>query len=317
MRKTGLVLVCGLLWGAAMLSPALPQPEATETVTVTGQKIGPVPRAVIDTMITTRMAPTKMADKIARWKNPICPETIGMKPEVAAVVNIRIREVAAAARAPVETRAPCTPNVTIVFTKTPQDYLDDIAARHPNMIGYHESMSQVRSMAVMRHPIQAWYATQTTDYLGHTFPDDKDFCDKQAPAAMTFGSPQGHGMVFDMPQTCTYATSGLTQDDGVSSDFSSVLVVVDTNRMDSQPFGAIVDYVAMVVLSQTKRFDNCDELPTIANLMSENCDARWKTSALTEGDIAYLRALYKMQPGGNLRVQRADIAREMARELDQ
>ena len=217
-----------------------------ETVIVTGQTIGPVPRAVIDTMIATRIAPTKMADKIPRWKNPICPETIGMKPEVGALVNQRIREVAATAGAPAATTASCTPNVTIVFTATPQDYLDDIAARHPNMIGYHESRSQVRSMAVMRHPIQAWYATETTDYAGHTFPDDKEYCDKQVPAAMTFGSSQGHGLNFDMPQTCTYAMSGLTQDDGVSSDFSSVLVVVDTDKLDNQPFGAIVDYIAMI-----------------------------------------------------------------------
>ncbi len=92
MRKTGLVFLCGLLWATAMLSPALAQaqPAATETVIVTGQKIGPVPRAVIDTIIATRTAPTKMAAKIARWKNPICPETIGMKPEVAAVVNRRL-----------------------------------------------------------------------------------------------------------------------------------------------------------------------------------------------------------------------------------
>ncbi len=130
-------------------------------------------------------------------------------------------------------KAPCTPNVTIVFTATPQDYLDDIAARHPNMIGYHESMSEVRSMAVMRHPIQAWYATETTDYFGHTFPDVKDLCDKLAPAAMSFGSAQGHGMTFVMPQTCTYAIRPDCRTMASAAVFSSVLVVVDLDKLDN------------------------------------------------------------------------------------
>ncbi len=38
----------------------------------------------------------------------------------------------------------------------------------------------------------------------------------------------------------------------------------------------------MIVLSQSKSFDSCDELPTITNLMSAKCDARWKTNTLTE-----------------------------------
>ena len=307
MRKAGVLFLCGLLWVGAAVSPALPQPRpATETVTVTGQKIAPVPRAVIDKMITTRIAPTRLAGKIARWKDPICPETFGVKPEWAAAVTQRIRDVAVTAGARVETKSPCTANVTIVFTTTPQALLDDIAAHRPGLLGYHESVTEIKAQAMMRHPIQAWYATETRDFMGQTHPDNKDYCDRQHPK---------YAPDPDMT-ACTYITSGMTLDDGISSDFSTVLVVADWNTLGSHPFSAIADYIAMFVLSQTKSFDSCDALPTIANLMSQSCDAQWKTDALTEGDIAYLHALYKMQPGGNLHSQQNDIARGMARDLE-
>ena len=329
MKYSAILLVAIALAGSlALSSPALPQPASTETVTVTGQKTGPVPRAVIDKILATRAAPTQMTGKIARWKNPICLETRGLDHDYGAILMQRIKAVATSVGTNVATSSRCTPNVTIVFTTTPQALLDDIEAHQPSLLGYHGSETETKRMATVSHPIQAWYTTETVDFHGHAQPDDPSYCNSRNPNGSNKPTPDWEAMILRSggrgvmagapvyPQTCYYNTSGYTLDNGVSSDFTHVLVVADGSRITSHPFYAITDYIAMIVLSQTSAFEACDELPSIANLMSPSCDAHWKTDVLTDGDIAYLRGLYKMQAGGSLHAQQDDIAGEMERYLD-
>jgi len=56
--------------------------------------------------------------------------------------------------------------------------------------------------------------------------------------------------------------------------------------------GPIADYIAMLALSQPETLDGCNEFPSILDLMSASCTSRSKPTALTESDLAYLKALY-------------------------
>ena len=79
--------------------------------------------------------------------------------------------------------------------------------------------------------------------------------------------------------------------------------------------GAVADYVAMLGLSRTEDYDDCQIMPSITNLLSANCDEKLKPSEITASDIAYLRGVYKMDAGATLQVQRDQIAGEMATAL--
>jgi hypothetical protein len=68
----------------------------------------------------------------------------------------------------------------------------------------------------------------------------------------------------------------------------------------------------MLALAQTQALDACKELPSITNLMSPRCDASRMSNTITDNDIAYLRALYRMNPELTLDVQRGEIAGRMA-----
>ena len=73
--------------------------------------------------------------KIARWERRICPLVVGQNPHFTTFITQRIKYVALAAGAPVDTEASCTPNIEIVFTTTPQALLDNVRKTDPRLSG--------------------------------------------------------------------------------------------------------------------------------------------------------------------------------------
>jgi hypothetical protein len=71
----------------------------------------------------------------------------------------------------------------------------------------------------------------------------------------------------------------------------------------------------MLALSQSGAYDACLTVPSITNLLSPGCDASRKPDAITNLDLAYLRALYRMDAGGTLLQQRGSIAYQMKKTL--
>jgi hypothetical protein len=53
----------------------------------------------------------------------------------------------------------------------------------------------------------------------------------------------------------------------------------------------------MLSLSVAQSPDHCDPLPSILDLMSSSCGAREKPTAITAGDLAFLKALYYKNTG--------------------
>jgi len=69
----------------------------------------------------------------------------------------------------------------------------------------------------------------------------------------------------------------------------------------------------MLALSQPGNLDSCEALPSITNLLSPGCSTIART--ITEGDLAYLRGLYKMSPAGSVGGQRAEVRYQMEQAL--
>ena len=55
--------------------------------------------------------------------------------------------------------------------------------------------------------------------------------------------------------------------------------------------------------------------PSITNLISPVCGADLKSAAITDTDLAYLKAVYTMDPGANFQQQRNFIADRIATAL--
>jgi hypothetical protein len=318
-RRTGLA---GLALVLGAVSPVraqqAPARSPTESITVTGIK--DVDKAVKD-FVGAMTVPTRVAGKLARWKQGICPVVAGVRPEAVKLVTKLIRDIAAEVGAPVNGRDSCKANVEIVFTTTPQALLDTIFIKYPYLLGYHDNSAQATKLAAVKWPIQSWYSTATDDLRGNVLVDGVKpggvlTMDMPISPAGTGGGIQtnaGGTVTLNMPGAQITNVTGGRLSDGVSSDFNHVVIVVEPARLLDYELGTLADYIAFLALSQVEQPDHCQELPTILNLLAPGCTTPAK--ALTGVDLAYLHALYKMTPTASVHGQRDELIYQMDKSL--
>jgi hypothetical protein len=99
------------------------------------------------------------------------------------------------------------------------------------------------------------------------------------------------------------------------SGIGVVILVVDTRKVAGYAIGTIADYVAVLTLSVVQSPDHCDPLPSILDVMSSSCGTREKPTAVTAGDLAFLKALYYRNTGLHSSLSRDEIKYNMLRQL--
>jgi hypothetical protein len=278
----------------------VPPPKATtvEPLVVTAARRPPLTGhaldKALDQFVGERAAATRVG-RLARWKMPICPETIGLTDELNAEVTARILQVGAAVGAPARAKGTCLANIEIVFTPAPQLLMNRVKDRLWILLGYHYA-SQTKALSTMTRPIQAWWVTGTrseADTAGAAF---------QIGAVSAIGS--GELAIDDAMTRSPSGSSSGPFDTSLASEFANVLVVIDQARVAGASTQAIADYVAMLVFAEDTDLSACGALASILDLYAGGgCDQR-NPGGLTGSDLAYLKALYS----ANIRV-RAVIAR--------
>lgn len=301
---------------ALVARPAIAQPSDSPVETVTSQAPKTPLEKAIDTFVKSYATPAVNAAKIPRWRNGICPATSGLSAGLNLGVTALIRQVAAQAGAPVAAKEACSPNVTVIFTRTPQAVLDDMAKNHEDMLGFHE-VSQIKRIATMRHPVQAWYVTGTRDNNGMFFvdtPNRSPECEGDLEELYNLPpfSPEWVNVFHRVYRSCKglHVTSNRVSD-GLRSELSAVTILVDAGRLGDVGLKQVANYVAMLALSRTEAFETCQPLASIVNVMTAQCSESLKPDTLSQTDIAYLGALYKSDPDVMLQYQQSNIAHRM------
>jgi hypothetical protein len=232
-------------------------------------------------------------DQLSRWAGPVCPQTGGLTAPFDAYVSARVKAVAASVGAPADKHPnrnfPCKPNLLIVFTTTPQTLMDNVRRRHPQMLGFHYA-AQAQRLALVDHPIQAWYMTGTKAEGDSVEPDDE-----------FHRTPGG--------------SAGSRLSARLESQFIGVLVVVDANKIVGHQIGAIADDVAMLSLAHATQVKGCSALPTVLDFLNPDCPANADPAGLTPYDVAYLKGLYSIDPREYLAAQRSEIGSRILREI--
>ena len=324
MVKPALVMVLAGALPALAQTPAGDPPQPTETVTATA---APLTDAAIQEFVKTHTAPSQITGKIPRWARGICVRTQGLPSALGDAVTSRIKAVIREIGAPLAPET-CDFNAAIFFDARPQEVLDDIAARAPDLLGYHEA-AQAKSVATIRHPVQAWYATQTRDLRGvvlHDVPDPSVLCDTVDMDVMSANLPLVGGGRVDFnkykvaleskAEKCSpRRVTGNRLRDGLTSEFANVTVVASLDTLNKHQLAPVADYIALLMLSQTQAFDTCQKMDSIANLLVPGCDFANSLKGLTAGDLAYLKAIYRADAGGTLVMQQQAIANEMKKLL--
>jgi hypothetical protein len=248
----------------------------------------PMPTPAIRKFVQSRGVTTRIG-QLARWGLPVCPFTEGLSPGFNAFVIQRIKDVAAQVGAPVDTHAKCGTNILVIFTPQPQALLDNIRKKNPALLGFHY-VAQLKDITAFTHPIQAWHVTGTRGVNGFVAQDDA-CCPEPG------GAPG----------------SRLTA--GLSSEIIGGIVVADSRLVADHTVGAISDYVALLALSQTTPADGCDSLPSVLDVLAPACPDDQRPDGLTDGDIAYLKALYAIDTTALLPLEQAEIADRMQKTM--
>ncbi len=259
---------------------------------------------------TTHYVDTSTSRNLARWrggKQSICPITGGLTPGYNAFVTARLRALAAYVGAPVQADPQCKANVQILFTSNPEAKMDSIRKWATGTAFRNRYTGGEKNLIAFRsdHAIQGWYMTTSSG----------------AAVLNTDVALVGLSVLPVWPQiTQKYiGSTGMVGRLGIGSGSGSgigiVILVIDTTKVVGYTIGSIADYLAMLTLSVAQSPDHCDPLPSILDLMSASCSTREKPTAITAGDLAFLKALYYKNTGLGPSLSRAEINGNMLRQF--
>jgi hypothetical protein len=233
---------------------------------------------------TTHYGNTPMTGNLARWRGglrSICPQTVGLAPGFAAFVTARVRALATYVGAPVQSDPECKSNVEILFTNDPQQNMDKVTrwATGPDFQNRYAGGTRDLIKFTSDHAIQGWYL--------------------MGGGALNTEVASLNLSVWPLwPQiTQNYLESGSLGCASCGTSIVIVILVVDTTKVVGYSIGTLADYLAMLSLSVAQSPDHCDPLPSILDLMSSSCSTREKPTAVTAGDLGFLKALYYKNTG--------------------
>jgi hypothetical protein len=284
---------------------AAAEPAALPQVTVTAPRL-PTPQELageaVPKFVTSHAVPSIVIHQMMRWRTGICPATLGLSSAMNAFVSARIHAVAAAVGAPHQAAEQCKPNVLILFATEPQRQLEEVVKTLGSAaLGFHYSQ-QTKKLMTFDRPVQGWYQTSTRNFKGLEVPDD--------PLPL----PSLPGILNHHPVPGGEPGSRLTN--LRVSLIIQALAIVDANKVVGISIGSISDYLAMMVLSQSKSPDSCGQLPSIIDLMASNCGETEKPTQITAGDLAFLRALYSLDLEEPLELERSSLEDSIVRQLE-
>jgi hypothetical protein len=258
---------------------------------------------------TTHYVNITTVGNLARWRGgrqSVCPQTEGLSPGYNAFVTARLRALTAHVGAPLELDSQCKANVQILFTNNPQERMDGVI-KWATVYFRNRYSGGMRDLIAYQsdHAIQGWYIT--TSGGARVLNTDAEFV--------------GLNVLPVWPQiTQKYIGSNalgsrLGGGSGSGIGIGTVILIVDTTKVVGYPIGAISDYLAMLTLSLAQSPEHCDPLPSILDLMSSSCGTRELPTAITAGDLAFLKALYYKNTGLGPSLSRSQIQDNMVRQF--
>jgi hypothetical protein len=259
---------------------------------------------------TTHYVNTSTTGNLARWRGgrqSICPVTEGLTPGYNAFVTARLRALAAYVGAPVESDPQCKSNVQILFTNNPQEKMDSVMKWATGPAFHNRYAGGMRDLIAFRsdHAIQGWYMTTT----GGSIVLNTDVALVGLNVLPVW--PQISQRYIGSDALGTRVGGG----SGSGSGIGVVILVIDTTKVVGYTIGTIADYLAMLTLSVVQSPDHCDPLPSILDLMSSSCGTRATPTAITAGDLAFLKALYYKNTGPGPSLSRAAIDDNMMHQF--
>lgn len=319
-----ILLACATRVGAQTPAPARTTPPSGNAqalpqidITAHGRGLEKRLRAFI-----AAATPRDYADSLVRWNEPICPVVIGPPPPQATRILAHLLQIAAAAGVTIKQK-PCQANLFVIATRYPKRLLTAWGKRD-RLLFAGASRKSIDAFLDAPRPVRVWYNTITARPQPGAV-NAGQYSENPMPTEAPGGSDEASGGSAGS-MAGTTATTGVTAAVDAARDYSffnfdevqsftSVIVVVDTQRAAGFNLDPLSDYIAVVGLSQINLDSNYGGAPTILSMFAPSASpaAKPAPSGMTGWDRGYLKALYATRQVS--REQRSEIADMMARAM--
>jgi hypothetical protein len=288
MRVVAAVAAAGLSLSTAVFgqqSAAQPRPTASagkaplDTVTVEAQRERKEVEREVNEFVFA-VAVRSLHDSLSRWNTPVCPLVAGLPKEQGEFVLARLSQVATEAKTPLAGEH-CKANFFVVVTPQPEVLVRKWWARDRRMFDTRNGMGGVRTFIDTPRAVRVWHN------VGFASADGKPVTSDSLADALV-GTSLGLNLQMANVPTVQVSMGTRLRYSAVRS-ISSVIVVVDANRMQGLNVGQLADYVGMVGLAEVNQDAEVGPVPTILRLFRENRDP---PQALSAWDQAFLASLY-------------------------
>ena len=271
---------------AAPPTSAIPDTEL-ESVTVEAKRHRERIDKQVSEFVYSIGGPGKV-ESLARWNVPICVVTAGLTVAEADFVKKRIAQIAADADV-LMGGAACGPNFVVILTPEPEKLLTEWWSEEHRLFNRDRGLGGVNRFIQTDQPVRVWH----------------NACN--APP----GIP---AYAFSTSEHCgSGASTGSRLSWAVARAVYSAIVVVDLTQIEGLTFGQVVDYVAMVGLTQIRPNSELGDISTILGLFSTSGTDRSK--GLTLWDQSFLKAVYATTEGSTTEVSliKVRMSEELAR----
>ncbi|MHA4835309.1 hypothetical protein [Sphingopyxis sp. MSC1_008] len=208
---------------------------------------------------------------LARWVDPICPRTVGVDETVAAIVNARVRAVAAAAGALIAP-ADCQANIVVAFSSDGRSLARAVRRKAPDQFAELAPVARDRVLDG-KGAIRWWYTTRDESRDGMPI---SDFYVK----------------LYNSSIVSTQVVRAL----------QSATVVIDVEQAEGTPLDAVASYAAMVALAEFR-----SNPPPPKESILALFDGEMERRELSSNDAALLRGIYTVPPDREAYQQRRQL----------
>jgi hypothetical protein len=227
-------------------------------------------------------------DALSRWNTPICPLVAGVPKEEGEFVLARLSQIVTSAKAPLAGEH-CKANFYVIVTPEPEALIRKWQARDPRTFSTRNGMGYLRSFMETPRAVRVWYNADFVSPEGRPITSD-------SLAGALVGTSLGMNLQMAKIPTNSVGMATRLRHSAVPS-LSSVIVVVDTKRVEKLNFAQLADYIGMIGLAEVNPDAEVGPVPTILRLFRTAPDP---PQGLSAWDEAFLASLYGVDQGSVL-----------------
>jgi len=266
------------------------QTRPTEPDIVVTGKVNAKPEEVQRQANAITNTSVKYRNPLAMFQDRVCPGILGMPSAMAQIMVDRIRRNAEQVGLKTAPLGDCQPNILVIFVRNGQGAIKELRNRQGHIFK-DIPLAELQEMAADSGPVHAWVNTIVRSRQGDALQGDNSADLTRIP---TLNVAQSQSHIFLAHRI----------------DITNSVIMIDIPAIDGMSVVQLADYVTMRAFARTKPISGDPAASTILNLFDPDPSAA-RPRALTDFDLAYLRAIYEGVDSLNAASKLASINRKL------